>query len=65
MNDFVEDQEDRTRGFVPPEPRGLGMRWIALAVAAVFAAVIVVTKVVPPAHDGQPAAKAAAAEAAK
>jgi hypothetical protein len=60
MQDIVEDQEDRTRGFVPPEPRGLGVRWIALAVLAVFAAVILVAKVLPPAHGGKPAALPAA-----
>jgi hypothetical protein len=60
MQDIVEDQEDRTRGFVPPEPRGLGVRWIVGAVVAVFAAVIVVSKVLPPAHGGKPAGVPAA-----
>lgn len=64
MNDVVEDQEDRTRGFRPPEPRGLGLRWILLAVAAVLVAVFVVTKVIPSAHGDKPA-PAAAAHAAK
>lgn len=54
MDDIVEDQEDRTRGFVPPEPRGLGMRWIALAVVAVLAAVFAVTQLIPPAKAGGP-----------
>lgn len=60
MKDIVEDQEDRTRGFVPPEPRGLGMRWVALAVVAVLAAVFVIAKVLPPAQHGKPAATHAA-----
>ena len=55
MKDIVEDQEDRTRGFVPPEPRGLGVRWIVLVVAAVFAAVFVVTRILPSAHGARPA----------
>jgi hypothetical protein len=58
MNDIVEDQEDRTRGFVPPEPRGLGVRWIVLVVAVVLAAVFVVTRLVPSA-EGTRAAPAA------
>jgi hypothetical protein len=62
MNEIVEDQEDRTRGFVPPEPRGLGLRWIVLVVAVVLAAVFVVTKLVP--RGGGPQA-APAAQAAK
>lgn len=57
MKDIVEDQEDRTRGFVPPEPRGLGMRWVALAV---LAAAFVLAKVLPPAQDAKPAAPHAA-----
>jgi len=60
MKDIVEDQEDRTRGFVPPEPRGLGMRWVALGVVAVLAAVFVLAKVLPPAQDAKPAAPHAA-----
>jgi hypothetical protein len=61
MNDIVEDQEDRTRGFVPPEPRGLGVRWIVLVVAVVLVAVFVVTKLVPSAGGTQaaPAAQGA------
>jgi hypothetical protein len=55
MNEIVEDQEDRTRGFVPPEPRGLGVRWIVLVVAVVLAAVFVVTKLLPAAHGPQAA----------
>ena len=55
MKDIVEDQEDRTRGFVPPEPRGLGMRWIVLVVAVVLAALFVVTKLMAPAHGPQAA----------
>ena len=55
MNEIVEDQEDRTRGFVPPEPRGLGMRWIVLVVAVVLAVVFGVTRLVPSAHSPQAA----------
>lgn len=58
MNEIVEDQEDRTRGFVPPEPRGLGVRWIVLVVAVVLVAVFAVTRLVPSA-DGPQAAPAA------
>jgi hypothetical protein len=56
MKDFVEDQEDRTRGFVPPEPRGLGVRWIVLGVVAVLALVFVLAKVLPSAAGGSNAA---------
>ena len=55
MDDIVEDQEDRTRGFVPPQPRGLGVRWIVLVVAVVLAVVFVVTRMVPAAKGPQPA----------
>jgi len=55
MKEIVEDQEDRTRGFVPPEPRGLGVRWIVLVVAVVLVAVFVVTKLVPSANGPQAA----------
>ncbi|GAB3764266.1 hypothetical protein GCM10028796_18900 [Ramlibacter monticola] len=56
MKDAGEDQEDRTRGFVPPEPRGLGARWIALALAAVIGVVFVLAKVVPAADAKKPVA---------
>lgn len=59
MKEIVEDEEDRTRGFVPPEPRGLGVRWIVLVVAVVLAAVLVVTKLLPSAKGPQAAAPAA------
>ena len=58
MKDIVEDQEDRTRGFRPPEPRGLGVRWIVGVVAVVLVAVLAVAKLVPSA-PGTKAAPAA------
>jgi len=64
MQDIVEDQEDRTIGFRPPEPRGFHMRWIALAVAAVVVGVVVLAKVLPPAGGSHPA-DAPAAHVAK
>jgi hypothetical protein len=54
MHDATEDQEDRTRGFVPPEPRGLGMRAIALAVVAALGVVFVLAKVLPARDAGPP-----------
>ena len=62
MKEIVEDQEDRTRGFVPPEPRGLGVRWIVLVVAVVLAVVFGVTKLVPSANSPQAAPAAHAAK---
>jgi hypothetical protein len=55
MDEIVEDQEDRTRGFVPPQPRGLGVRWIVLVVAVVLVALFVVTKLVPRGNGPQAA----------
>jgi hypothetical protein len=64
MDDVVEDQEDRTRGFVPPEPRGLGVRWIVLGVVGVLALAFVLMKVLP-AAAGANAAGAPAAHGVK
>lgn len=63
MNDILEDQEDRTRGFVPPEPRGLGLRWIAGVVVVVLVAAVVVTKLLPPAKGSVQGATPAGAVA--
>lgn len=55
MQELGEDQEDRTRGFVPPEPRGIGVRWIAVAAVVVLGAVFVVSKILPASGDSKPA----------
>lgn len=52
MQEVGEDQEDRTRGFVPPEPRGIGLRWIALVALVVLGLALVVTRILP-ASEGQ------------
>lgn len=54
MREVGEDQEDRTRGFVPPEPRGLGLRWIAIAAVVVLGVALAVYRLLPSAESSKP-----------